>query len=100
MIKSPTLFSHQVSIMLYLLRRLRGLWMILAEKNQGQVYLTISELSKKSNSQKLKTANKLHCQFGHVSLEKLKKLIKTTNINDQELLDIIDLVDQKCLFKI
>ena len=27
----------------------------------GQVYLTISELSKKSNNQKFKIANKLHC---------------------------------------
>ena len=62
----------------------------------GQVYLTISELSKKSNDQKFKIANKLHCQFGHASPEKLKKLIKASNVNDQEPLDIINLVDQKC----
>ena len=38
----------------------------------GQVYLRISELSKKSNDQKLKTVKKLHCQFGHASPVKLK----------------------------
>ena len=38
----------------------------------------------------------MHCQFGHASPEKLKKLIKASNVNDQELLHIIDLVDQKC----
>ena len=44
----------------------------------------------------MKLANKLHCQLGHTSPENLKKLIKASNINDQELLDIIDLVDQNC----
>ena len=62
----------------------------------GQVYLTISELPKKSNDQKFRIANKLHCQFGHGSPEKLKKLIKASNVNDQEVLDTIDLVNQKC----
>ena len=33
------------------------------------------------NNQKLKIANKLYCQFGHVSPEKLKNLIKIFNIN-------------------
>ena len=62
----------------------------------GQVYLTVSQLSKKSNDQKLKIANKLHCHFGHASPKKMKKLIKASNMNDEELLDVIDLVDQKC----
>ena len=52
-------------------------------------------MSKKSNDQKLKIANKLHCQFGHASPEKLWKLIKVSNVSDQELLDITDSVDQK-----
>ena len=54
----------------------------------GQVYLTICELKRK-----LKVANKLHSQFGHASPEKLKKLIKASNTNDQELLDSIELLD-------
>ena len=62
----------------------------------GQVYLTISGLMRKSHGRKLKLANKLHCQLGHTSPENLKKLIKASNINDQELLDITDLVDQNC----
>ena len=49
----------------------------------GQDYLTINELSKKSNDQNFKIANELHCQFGHASPEKLKKLIKVSNVNDQ-----------------
>ena len=49
------------------------------KKNQvGQVYLTISELMRKLRDQKLKVANKLHCQVGHASPEKLKNLIKTS----------------------
>ena len=50
----------------------------------GQVYLTISELSKKSNDQKLKITNALNCQLGLPSPEKLKKLIKKSNINDKK----------------
>ena len=53
-------------------------------------------MSKKLNDQKFKIANQLHCQFGHASPEKLKNLIKVSHVNDQELLDIIYLVDQKC----
>ena len=32
-----------------------------------------------------KNAKKLHCQFGRSSAEKLKKLLKSANIWDQEL---------------
>ena len=41
-------------------------------------------------------ANKLHCQFGHSTSEKFKKLIKSSNIDDRELLEIIDIIDNKC----
>ena len=49
------------------------------------VLLTINELSSKSPEEKNKIAKKLHCQFGHSSVEKLKKLSKSANIWDQEL---------------
>ena len=52
-------------------------------------------MSKKFNDLEFKIANKLHFQFGHAGPEKLKELIKASNVNDQEQLDIIDLVDQK-----
>ena len=40
--------------------------------------------------------NKLHCQFGHSTSEKFKKLIKSSNIDDRELLEIIYTLDNKC----
>ena len=46
--------------------------------------LTIHELSSKSPEEK-KIAKKLHCQFGHSSAEKLKELLRSANIWDQEL---------------
>ena len=66
-------------------------------KNIGDhVYLTINDLSEKSHNDKVKIANKLHSQFGHATAEKLKKLLKSANISDKELLDIIDVVDKEC----
>ena len=38
----------------------------------------------------------MHRQFGHSTSEKLKKLIKSSNIDDRELLEIIDTIDNKC----
>ena len=45
---------------------------------------------------KRKTANTVDCHFVHANPEKMKKLIKASNISDQELLDIIDIVAIKC----
>ena len=62
-----------------------------------RVLLTINELSSKSpEKKKKKTAKKLHCQFGHSSAEKLKKLLKSANIWDQELNREIDTVERIC----
>ena len=38
----------------------------------------------------------MHRQFGHSTSEKLKKLTKSSNIDDKELLEIIDTIDNKC----
>ena len=40
--------------------------------------------------------NKLHCQFGHSTSEKFKKLIRSSNIDARELLEIIYTLDNKC----
>ena len=62
-----------------------------------RVLLTINELSSKSpEKKKKKIAKKLHCQFGHSSAEKLKKLLKSANIWDQELNREIDTVERIC----
>ena len=60
------------------------------------VLLTINELSSKSPEEKNKIAKKLHCQFGHSEAEKLKKLLKSANICDQELNREIDTVERIC----
>ena len=55
------------------------------------------ELSSKSPKEINKIAKKLHCQFGCFSTEKLKKLLKSTNITwDQELNREIDTVKRIC----
>ena len=61
-----------------------------------RVLLTINELSSKSPEEKEKNAKKLHSQFGHSSAEKLKKLLKSANIWDQELNRKIDTVERIC----
>ena len=57
----------------------------------------VYELSSKSPEEINKIAKKLHCQFGRFSTEKLKKLLKSTNITwDQELNREIDTVKRIC----
>ena len=58
--------------------------------------LVLMSWKKKSYNEKVAIANKLHRQFGHSTSEKLKKLIKSSNIDDRELLEIIDTIDNKC----
>ena len=50
-----------------------------------KVYLTINELSQKTYLEKEKIANKLHCQFGHSSSDKLQKLLRSAKIEDKVL---------------
>ena len=47
-----------------------------------KVFLTKNNLSTKSIDEKKKIVKKLHCQFGHSSSEKLKKLLQSANIQD------------------
>ena len=49
-----------------------------------------------SDSDKVKQVEKLHKQFGHVSTENLKRLIKNTGEQDAGLMKIIDEVVQAC----
>ena len=46
---------------------------------------------------KKRIAKKLHCQFGHSSAEKLKKLLKSANIRDQKLNRETDTVKRICI---
>ena len=68
----------------------------LDKRNKANVYLSINKLAKKSYNENVAIANKLHRQFRHSTSEKLKKLIKSSNIDDRELLEIIDTIDNKC----
>ena len=60
-----------------------------------KVLLTLNVLSSKSPEEK-KIVKKLHCQFGHSTVEKLKKLLKSTNIWNQELNREIDTAKRIC----
>ena len=64
------------------------------QNKDNNVYLSINEL-KKSYNEKVAIAIKLYCQFGYSTSEKLKKWIKSSNI-DESLLEIIDTIDNKC----
>ena len=61
-----------------------------------KVFLTKNNLSSKSSDEKKKIAKKLHCQFGHSSSEKLKKLLQSANIHDKELIEEINNIEEQC----
>ena len=61
-----------------------------------KVFLTKNNLSSKSVDEKKKIAKKLHCQFGHSSLEKLKKLLQSANIQVKELIEEINNIEEQC----
>ena len=44
---------------------------------------------------KVAIASKLHRKFGHSTLQKLKKVLKSSNADDRELLEIIVTIDNK-----
>ena len=37
----------------------------------------------------------LHCQFGHANAQ-LQKLVKSSSINDDELLNLLDVIEKSC----
>ena len=61
-----------------------------------KAFLTINNLSSKSNDVKNKIAKKQHCQFGQSSSEKLKKLLQVANIYDKELIEEINNIEEQC----
>ena len=50
----------------------------------------------KNKRRKIKIAKKLHCQFGHASVQKLQKLVKVSSIKDDELLNLLDVIEKNC----
>ena len=47
------------------------------------VYPSINEVTERSYNEKVAVSNKLHRQFEHSTSEKLKKFIKSSNIDDE-----------------
>ena len=61
------------------------------------VNLAIDEIINKSSEEKLAMARKLHKQFGHpINSDKIKKLLKDSDIADQGLFSAIDTVTDTC----
>ena len=50
----------------------------------------------KNKRRKIKIAKRLHCQFGHASVQKLQKLVKVSSIKDDELLNLLDVIEKNC----
>ena len=48
------------------------------------IQLNISNISSQTKEEKSKIAKTLHWQFGHASAQKLQKLVKSSNIKDDE----------------
>ena len=48
----------------------------------------------KNKRRKIKIAKRLHCQFGHASVQKLQKLVKVSSIKDDELLNLLDVIEK------
>ena len=55
--------------------------------------LNISNISSKTK-EKSKIAKKLHCQFGHASVQKLQKLVNLSSIKDDELLNLLVVIEK------
>ena len=50
------------------------------------IFVNIENLSIKSHNEKLKITKKLHCQIGHANPRKLRKLVESSSIKDDEFL--------------
>ena len=60
------------------------------------IQLNISNISSQTKEEKSKIAKTLHWQFGHASAQKLQKLVKSSNIKDDELLNLLDAIEKNC----
>ena len=97
LINKLTLLLQLVDIMQYQLAKKNQLVEEFDKRNKANnIYLSITELTKKSYNEKIAIANKLHRQFGHSTSEKLKKLMQSSNIENRESLVIIDIIDNEC----
>ena len=61
-----------------------------------EVNLFCKELSEKTVSQKQRIAEKLHRQFSHAKSDKLKVLLRDTEVMDKSLKDLLDRLDDSC----
>ena len=76
--------------------RLNSSGMGSTEEVKEEVNLYCKELSEKTVSQKQKIAEKLHRQFSHAKSEKLKVLLRDTEVMDKDLEDLLDRSDDSC----
>ena len=56
----------------------------------------MSDLSSKGTEEKRKMVSKLHRQFSHPSKERLRSLVTSAGIKDQQFLKLIETVSNKC----
>ena len=66
------------------------------ENNTKSILLSTENASNRKLKQKQSIAEKLHKQFGQASTNKTLKLIKLPGIVDQELVDLINEIGEKC----
>ena len=65
-------------------------------KDQVKIVLHVSDLSSKGIEEKRKMALKLHRQFSHPSKERLRSLVTSAGIKDQQFLKLIETVSSEC----
>ena len=65
-------------------------------KDQVKVVLHVSDFSSKGTEEKRKMVLKLHRQFSHPSKERLRSLVTSADIKDQEFLKLFETVSNEC----
>ena len=65
-------------------------------KDQVKIVLHVSDLSSKDTEEKKKMVLKLHQQFSHPSKERLRSLVTSAGIKDQQFLKLIETVSNEC----
>ena len=67
-----------------------------SEENYDSVLLSIDDIALKTKNKKRKIAEKLHRQFGHSSTIEILKLVKASEIEDNERFELIDEMGEDC----
>ena len=68
----------------------------ISQKDVKVLFSNANKLQSSDTAEKKKIAKKLHCQFGHTSSKRIKKLLTDGNIQDECLFKLLEDLDEDC----